>query len=170
MTTPEQKQEAARKCASEIERIGALAHLTCDFTHEILSTINEICEPLERELEWLKLNDTALGASRDAARQERDQLRAQLTQADEMIKTNGAIAQHLEAKLTQAEADRQHNAEVAEEAIARSIQAEAALRKAMDEYDAGGKCWHSNEVASEMRHALSTSQPSEQHKQKEELK
>ena len=43
-----------------------------------------------------------------------------------------------------------------------------ALQRAMDEYDNGGKCWHSNEVAGAMRAALSST-PSPVHKDTERL-
>ena len=34
-----------------------------------------------------------------------------------------------------------------------------ALSAAMNEYDRGGKCWHSNEVAGQMRAALAATAP-----------
>lgn len=44
-----------------------------------------------------------------------------------------------------------------------------ALQRAMDEYDNGGKCWHSNEVAGAMRAALAST-PAPVHKDTERLK
>ena len=84
MTSPKittSAREAARTCYQRFSLGNENTQPFVEQWAEIIQLLLDAeTERLRKEIEWLKANDTALGASRDKAREERDNLRSHLAQ------------------------------------------------------------------------------------------